>query len=473
MEETDIIIRSLQISSLDDKLKEGEEEEDLVDDDGDVIEEEEDDDEDEAVITLGFFENPKNRFSLLSHMFPSKAGGVTAWLDPVNLPSEKSRTCGFCREPLQFLLQGVLLGATRNVTHLIITKVYAPIATKESTFHRTLFVFMCTSMGCLLKDQHEQWKRRPDKQSRCVKIFRCQLPRLNPFYSSEPPRNYKIDKPSEIGVNDYDLFQLHFVVGVVPGEETRFVGAAKVHVIAPKNTRPSTYEFYLIAVASNNLWPEFEIISEDEAEFDTESSDCNPPNSIVSKGPMGGSFKSMSDDFQGDDDQRSWVSFQVRIAKAPEQVLRYSRDAMAKPLWPTSIGRPSKADIPKCNYCDGPLCYELQAQNMSRIFELYAAMFNRKQGEDSIDAHYSILKGHWEELSQYRPCTTDLTKQKRYREEFQILPQLLYYFDVKNDANSLDWATIVLYTCINSCEASVVYKEEFAWVQLSSPSSAA
>ncbi|KAF6167458.1 hypothetical protein GIB67_031659 [Kingdonia uniflora] len=57
---------------------------------------------------------------------------------------------------------------------------------------------------------------------------------------------------------------------------------------------------------------------------------------------------------------------------------------------------------------------------MSRVFELYAAMFNRKQEEDSINAHYSVLKGYWEELLQYHPNTTDLTKQKRYREEFQV-----------------------------------------------------
>ena len=30
---------------------------------------------------------------------------------------------------------------------------------------------------------------------------------------------------------------------------------------------------------------------------------------------------------------------------------------------------------------------------------------------------------------------------------FQILPQLLYYFGVKNGVDSLDWATIVVYTC--------------------------
>lgn len=48
----------------------------------------------------------------------------------------------------------------------------------------------------------------------------------------------------------------------------------------------------------------------------------------------------------------------------------------------------------------------------------------------------------------------------------QIMPQLLYYLGVKNDPDSLDWATIVVYTCLESCETSMGYIEEFAWVQL-------
>lgn len=54
--------------------------------------------------------------------------------------------------------------------------------------------------------------------------------------------------------------------------------------------------------------------------------------------------------------------------------------------------------------------------------------------------------------------------------DFQVLPQLLYYFGVENDVDSLDWATIVVYTCESSCEGSIAYKEEFVWVQLASQS---
>ncbi|KAL5141436.1 Programmed cell death protein 2 [Glycine soja] len=212
------------------------------DDDFDDEEEEEDD-----PITLGFVDKPKNEWSLRRQYFPSKTGGVPAWLDPLNIPSGRSSVCDICGDPLQLLLQ-----------------VYAP-TDKETTFHRMLFVFMCPSMKCLLRDQHEQWKRHPEKPSRSVKVFR---------YSEFP---------------------------------------------------------YV------SLW-------------------------------------------------------------------RYYRNTNAKPIWPVSSGRPSNADIPKCSYCSGPMS-----------------------------------------------C------------EFQILPQLLYYFGVDNEVDSLDWASIVVYACEASCEASLPYKNEFAW----------
>ncbi|RAL48719.1 hypothetical protein DM860_001039 [Cuscuta australis] len=127
------------------------------------------DDEERLPVSLGFVEKKKNSWSLLRHLFPSKAGG-------------RACACDFCGEPLQFMLQ-----------------VYAPLKENVSTFHRTLFVFMCLSMTCVLQDQHEQWKQHPEKALRSVKVFRCQMPRLNSFCSSEPPNYDGTDKPSGDG----------------------------------------------------------------------------------------------------------------------------------------------------------------------------------------------------------------------------------------------------------------------------------
>ncbi|ONL97079.1 zinc finger (MYND type) family protein / programmed cell death 2 C-terminal domain-containing protein [Zea mays] len=147
-----------------------------------------DDEEEEAEVTLGVLSKPKHPGLLLRHLFPSKAGGIPAWLDPVNLPSGKSSCCGFCGEPLQFVLQ-----------------IYAAVEDNVAAFHRTLFMFMCPSMACLLRDQHEQWKHKHGNPCRSVKVFRCQLPRTNAFYSAQPPKHDRSDKPLCPGGSAYLL----------------------------------------------------------------------------------------------------------------------------------------------------------------------------------------------------------------------------------------------------------------------------
>ncbi|KAK6120169.1 hypothetical protein DH2020_046075 [Rehmannia glutinosa] len=395
-------LKSLQISSLDEEEDEDEPQNGDVEDE---FSDEDDDEEDRVPMTLGFAEKPKNSWSLFRQYFPSKAGGTPAWLDPIHLPAEKSSLCDFCGEPLQFLLQ-----------------VYAPLP-EESTFHRTLFVFMCTSMACLLHDQHEQWKRHPETPSRSVKVFRCQLPRVNSFYSSEAPAVDGTEQPLTAGAilcnwcgtwkGDKicsSCRKARYCSGKHQAAHWR--SSSSSHKILCRQLEISGKESE--SAASNSLWPEYEITIEDECDFDEEMSiDNGSVSSLVSRSRTDGSFEKLQTYFKGHGDNRSWASFQARISQAPDQVLRYSSSAQAKPLWPVSSGRPSKVDIPKCNYCGG-----------NRGFE------------------------------------------------FQVLPQLLYFFHVQDGEDSLDWATIVVYTCESSCDEGreVYYKQEFAWVQLASQS---
>ncbi|CAI9775223.1 unnamed protein product [Fraxinus pennsylvanica] len=250
-------LKSLRISSLDDEEEDDEAQVDETDD-ADLYNEEDEDDEEQVPVILGFVEKPKNNWSLLRQYFPSKAGGTPAWLDPINLPSEKSSLCDFCSEPLQFLLQ------TR-----------------------------CTQMQTSLE-------------------------------------------MSESGSQLY--------------RDT--VSALFLDCNMALSEVPYLYSSYI---------------------------------------------------------NKSIEEMMTRISRAPEQVLRYCRSAKGKALWPVPSGRPSRSDIPACKYCGG-----------TRGFE------------------------------------------------FQVLPQLLYYFGVQNDVDSLDWATIVVYTCEASCNGDSGYKEEFAWVQLAS-----
>lgn len=404
-------LRALQITSL----EEEEDDEDQVNGEGsgNFFDEDDDEEEEQVAVTLGFVEKPKKRWSLLRQLFPSKAGGSPAWLDPIDLPSGRSCLCDICGVPLQFLLQ-----------------VYAPLSEKDSTFHRSLYIFMCQSMGCLLRDQHEQWKRQQEKASRSVKVFRCQLARSNPYYSSEPPRRDGTDKPSGIGAALCSWCGSWKGDKVCSGcREARYCSdkhqamhwksGHKIEClhsrISPQssNSCPTASSADIQKAASNSTWPEYEILNEDEPELDTEmSEDSGHANALVPESHVDEIGKSLLDKFEGDPDRKSLASFQERMARAPEQVLRYCRFERAKPLWPMSSGRASETDIPKCTHCGG-----------SRNFE------------------------------------------------FQILPQLLYYFGVKNEVDSLDWATIVVYSCEASCEGNRAYKEEFVWVQLASQSS--
>ncbi|CAI7744963.1 unnamed protein product [Closterium sp. NIES-53] len=95
-----------------------------------------------------------------------------------------------------------------------------------------------------------------------------------------------------------------------------------------------------------------------------------------------------------DVEKKQWAAFQAVIAKAPEQVIRYCRSATARPLWPQLQGQPpSQAAIPPCSGCGA-----------QRIFE------------------------------------------------FQVLPQIIYYSAPDATADSaLDFATLAVYVCPNSC----------------------
>ncbi|KAJ7968146.1 Programmed cell death protein 2 [Quillaja saponaria] len=395
--------KGVRITSLDDE--DDDEGQEIVDDE---VEDDDDDEEQSEPITIGFVEKPENQWSLLRQYFPSKAGGVPAWLDPVNLPSGRSCACDICGESLQFLLQ-----------------VYAPME-KESAFHRMLFVFMCPSMRCLLRDQHEQWKRHPEKASR--RSSACQLPRVNPFYSSEDPACNGTQEPSVAGAALCDwcgtwkgdklcsscrrvryCSKKHQLIHWRSGHNIacqKLRDSSQAAECSPNYNGVTSAEFQ--KVASKTVWPEFEIVTEDESESCTDMSDANVcANSLITRDNIDDTRNLLLENFQGDDDKKSWANFQERIAKAPEQVLRYYRNTRVRPLWPMSSGRPSNVDIPKCSFCGGPLC-----------------------------------------------C------------EFQILPQLLYYFGVENDVDSLDWVTIVVYACEASCEAGAAYTQEYAWVQL-------
>lgn len=370
------------------------------------------DEEDEPSVIIGFLQKPQHPWSLSRHLFPSKAGGTPAWLDPINIPQGDDILCGICGKPMQFLLQ-----------------VYAAIEGREHAFHRTLFVFMCPNMACLHKDRENQINASQEKLCRSVKVFRCQLCRINEFYSKDPSKNNGLDSPISKGV------PLCSWCGTWKGEKicggckkVRYCSrqhqlehwksshsAACKAQVAYTGEPSENLEGKIVDLTSTQqqvdanlpactkLWPEYEILDEEEGSDEESTSSGNM--AIIGNGKEDDISRQFQE-IQPSLEQQHWAGFQARLARAPGQVLRYCRSHDAKPLWPRLDERPSTLSIPVCHLCNG-----------RRIFE------------------------------------------------FQILPQLLYFFKVPNDPDGLDWGTLAVYTCDASCTSSKAYMEEFVWVQ--------
>ena len=66
-------------------------------------------------MSLGFVADADPPSLLWRNQFPSKLGGVPAWLDPVHLPLQYELTCLQSQLPMRFLLQ--VYAATSDEPH--------------------------------------------------------------------------------------------------------------------------------------------------------------------------------------------------------------------------------------------------------------------------------------------------------------------------------------------------------------------
>lgn len=116
-------------------------------------------------VELGFVENTE-KFLLRSRFFPSKLGGRPAWLSLESLPATEELSCPVCSKPTSFLLQ-----------------VYSPNSQKTETFHRTIFIFVCSNPECCNPNENKNFH-----------VFRSQIPRENKFYCSDPSPEVPVEQ---------------------------------------------------------------------------------------------------------------------------------------------------------------------------------------------------------------------------------------------------------------------------------------
>ncbi|GAB4823697.1 hypothetical protein N2152v2_010743 [Parachlorella kessleri] len=386
---------------------------------------------------LGFVEPPRRPTDVLRHRFPSKVGGRPAWLNPLHLPTAEQLACRATGKQLQFLLQ-----------------VYAPVDANPAAFHRAVFVFV-SPQGDKLSEPG------------AVRAYRCQLPRHNPFYPSEPPTAADVRPPP---LSDSDMAaalardpwrvaeheqqqgpQRQRQKGKQEGQQQEAqqrqqqpppqqqAGEAAAVPDSSSCSGDSGGSAPEVsdaqgggqggALATPRLLPELELIVEPEGEDEGgpgedklrelvqqyklrtaeegEYTEEELPSEVVDtvEAHLG-------------EDQRHFAAFSARVGREPSQCLRYCFEPGASPLWPSLKRVPGPGDVPPCERCGA---------------------------------------------------------ERRF--EFQVMPQLLNYLDQDpSDPASLDWGMIAVYSCSASCggaleggealsEEGSAYQEEFVWVQ--------
>uniref|UniRef100_A0A6G3MHG9 Programmed cell death protein 2 (Trinotate prediction) n=1 Tax=Henneguya salminicola TaxID=69463 RepID=A0A6G3MHG9_HENSL len=119
-------------------------------------------------------------------------------------------------------------------------------------------------------------------------------------------------------------------------------------------------------------------------------------------------IKNIEQEQQTIEKDKQFKKFHAKIKDRPKQIIRYDRGGI--PLYISKNNQPTDDDIPICPKC-----------------------------------------------------------RQKFIFEFQILPQLIYFLKLKEiiNAKSIDWGTIMIYTCPESCSPQGVgsYTEEFVWKQ--------
>ena len=364
-----------------------------------------DDENDDLEWDLGFLETKRDETSVHAIYFPSKVGGKPEWLDPSVHPKRMSEANETHRE-MDFLLQ---IYAANDVEDDL----------NVNAFHRTIYVF--TSI-----DGDKVFEKGK------VRALRSQLARENEFYGTKPaPRR---------GVRESDDERVEEMIRAFEAKKIAIETKVKMTLSGGNGGESKEEEvedvmkMKMKTKNENTVYPEFEIVVEPESDADEAS--CSSMDSDVVNDVTKNNNTSKDDDkktnkqkmFQsiGDDaitetdlkdiasgvidaDAQRLATFSVKLAKFPDQVLRYCPAQNAKAMWPSKSLAPDDRNIPDCPRCRG-----------------------------------------------------------KRRFEFQILPTIVSFIvpkeSVELNDSSLDFGSIAVYTCSTSCALDGEYAEEYVLV---------
>ncbi|KAJ1348613.1 hypothetical protein KIN20_003957 [Parelaphostrongylus tenuis] len=355
-----------------------------------------------------------NLYRLRSIYMPlGKIGGKPSWLNPKSLPTTADLQCGVCQKAMCFLIQ---VYATRNDD-------------PPHAFHRTLFMFICRNPLCCRKNDASN-----------MAVFRCCLPRENPFYSFDGPLDPDLDGNVSDPYLPEDAPNLCRICGCYASKKCGRCGTAwyccrdhqaldwtALHknvcgnndvAETPSSNPPNKFLFKEFGIEMDQEYVSADFFESDDDEDNEQNEDSERIAAIEKKNmeeyrAFLATRKAENENFETDEletavsDQENDLQFErfKRLLNLNcEQILRYQRSGT--PLWATNRA-PSLTEAPSCEKCGAARCFELQ-----------------------------------------------------------LMPHLLSMIGVDQIGNSIDWASLYIYTCSQTCEIeSSGYAKEFIFKQ--------
>ncbi|CAJ0598758.1 unnamed protein product [Cylicocyclus nassatus] len=362
-----------------------------------------------------------NLYRLRSIFLPlGKIGGKPSWLNPKFLPTSAELQCSICQKPMCFLIQ-VYATSENDPPH---------------SFHRTLFIFICRNPHC----------SKPNNASN-IAVFRCCLPRRNPYYSYDGPMDPDLDGDVPDPRLPEDAPQLCEICGCYASKKCGKCGeswyccrdhqaldwisrhkqscgvAAEATTSLTNPLNKFVFKEYGIEMDQEYV-PATLLESLNEASDDDDDDDdstAEDESEEIKKKRMAefenfmAKNKLQNDQFKSDEleaavceqqNDSSFERFNRLLSLESEQILRYQRSGT--PLLATDRA-PAPQGIPPCERCGAPRTFELQ-----------------------------------------------------------LMPHLLSLIEVDQIGQSIDWASVYVYTCSNSCEITnggyakeYVFKQDF------------
>ena len=294
---------------------------------------EDSDDDDSDDVNLGFAREPGSSVLMMRNHFPSKLGGLPAWLDPVQLPVEAHQLkCGVSGERMNFLLQ-----------------LYAPVdEANEAAFHRTLYLFISPKGHRL----HERGT---------VRAFRSQLPRQNEHHLFEPPLDD--DAPARLSDSAAATARRRCPsFAAIDEASPAWAGSARKKVCAYKEhelvveTEPEAAEGTVSTDEVTRLLDDFK-------KKEAEAAD------VLGKGGNGeDTEKDLSAFGPRDAAVDGYADFTARVSRAPAQCIRYTYAQDASPLWTGRQHTLANDAVPRCERCGARRRFEFQVMPQAITF---------------------------------------------------------------------------------------------------------